>query len=91
MLLDRVKSASKTKLQSGELKQATMYEHINANKPTAADVYAAMCQAGCLLCHSETMKLFKFALLIPPSTSREGRAWFLGDEFAHNTTANEFE
>ena len=69
MLLDRVKSASKTKLQSGELKQATMYEHINANKPTAADVYAAMCQAGCLLRHSETMKLFKFALLIPPSTS----------------------
>ena len=88
MLLDRVKSASKTKLQSGELKQATMYEHINANKPTAADVL--LCVKPVVCCAIETTKLFKFALLIPPSTSR-GRAWFLGDEFAHNTTANEFE
>ena len=68
-LLDQVKTVAKRKLQSGELTQSSMYDHINANKPTAADVYAAMCKSGCLLRYTETMKLFKYALLIPPSTS----------------------
>ena len=28
-----------------------------------------MCESGCLVRFTETMKLFKFALLVPPSTS----------------------
>jgi hypothetical protein len=69
LLIERVKISAKKKFQSGEISQSSIYNHINANKPTSADVYAAMCKSGCLLTYTETMKLFKFSLLIPPSTS----------------------
>ena len=69
LFLDKVKSLAKKKLQSGELKQSLMYEYINSNKPTSSEVYSAMCDTGCLMRYPQTMKLFKFSLLIPPSTS----------------------
>ena len=69
LLLDKVKSLVKKKLQSGELKQSSMYEYINSNKPTSSEVYSTMCDTGCLMCYPQTIKLFKFSLLIPPSTS----------------------
>ena len=69
LLLDKVKSLAKKKLQSGELKQSSMYEYINSNKPTSSEVYSAMCDIGCLMRYPQTMILFKFSLLIPPSTS----------------------
>ena len=68
-LLDRDKSDAKKKVQSGELYQKSMYKHITENKPSSGDVYSNICTSGCLIQFPESMKLFKFSLLIPPSTS----------------------
>ena len=57
------------KLQPGELNQESMYKHINENKPSSSDVYSNMCSSRCSIRFPESMKLFKFSLLIPPLTS----------------------
>ena len=67
--LDRVKSDAKKRLQSGELNQESMYKHINENKPPSGNVYSNMYSSGCLIRYPECMKLLKFFLLIPTSTS----------------------
>ena len=43
--------------------------YTNARKPSLSQVCAAMCESGCLVHFTETMKLFKFCLLVPLSTS----------------------
>ena len=60
------------KLQSGVLNQESMYKHINKNKPSSGDVCSHMCTFGCLIQLPESIKLLKFSLLIPPSTSGIG-------------------
>ena len=52
-----------------------MAEYIDINRPIAEDIYVAMCVSGCCQRYTETIKLFKFALLIPPSTSNVERGF----------------
>ena len=69
-LQECVKLHEKNKISSAELKSSDEYDYINARKPIPFHVYAAMCESECLVRFTETMKLFKFAPLVPPSTSR---------------------
>ena len=77
-LQERVKLEAKNKISSAELKSSDEYDYINARKPSPSQVYAAMCESGCLVRFTETMKLFKFAPLVPPSTLEVdlGFSWF---------------
>ena len=68
-LLDRVKSDAKKELQLGELNQESMYKRISENKTSSGNVYSNICSSGSLIRFPESMKLFKFSILIPPSTS----------------------
>ena len=63
-----VKLEAKNKISSVELKSSDAYDYINGRKPSPSQVYAAMCESGCLVQFTETMKLL-IALLVPPSTS----------------------
>ena len=68
-LQERLKLEVKNRISSAELKSSDAYDYINARKPSPSQVYAAMYESGCLVWFTETVKLFKFALLVPPSTS----------------------
>ena len=68
-LQERVKLEAKNKISSVELKSLDAYDYINTRKPCPSQVYSALCESECLSWFTETMKLFKFALLVPPSTS----------------------
>ena len=46
-----------------------MEKFLTKDQPTPGNVYFAMCLDGCLSRYPNTMKLFKFALLILPTTS----------------------
>ena len=75
-LLDRVKLDAK-KSSSRENLTKNQCININENKALSGDVYSNMCSSGCLVQFSESMKLFKFSLLTPPSTSRVERGFLL--------------
>ena len=66
-LQECVKLEAKNKISSAELKSSNASDYINARKPSPSQGYAAMCESGYLVRFTETMKLFKFALLVPPS------------------------
>ena len=83
---ERVKLEAKNKISSAEIKSSDAYDYINARKPSPSQVYAAMCESGCLMQCTETMKLFQFALLVPPSTSGV-ECGFLGNEIDYFTVA----
>ena len=68
-LQEQVKLEAKNKISLVELKSSDAYDYINARKPSPSQVYAAMCESGCVVQFTETMKLFRIALLVPPSTS----------------------
>ena len=46
-----------------------MKEFLAKNQPTPGNIYSAICLDGCLSRYPNTMKLFKLALLILPTTS----------------------
>ena len=64
-----VKLEAKNKISSAEIKSSDAYDYINARKPSPFQVYAAICESVCLMRCTETMKLFQFAQVVPPSTS----------------------
>ena len=65
--IDNFKTKAKRLLTTQKLKQANMEEFLAiTNQPQAT--YVLRCD-GCLLRYRNTMKLFKFALLILPTTS----------------------
>ena len=68
-LQERVKLEAKNRISSAELKSLDAYDYINVRKPSPSQVYAAMYESGYLVLFTETMKPFKFALLVPPSVS----------------------
>ena len=58
-----------------KLKQVNMAEFLAKNQPIPGHVYSAMCLDGCLSRYPNTMKLFKFSLLIPPTASEVERGF----------------
>ena len=58
-----------------ELKQANMEEFLGKNQPTPGDIYSVMGLDECLSRYPNTMKLFKLALLILPTTSEVQRGF----------------
>ena len=68
-LKQNVSQEADRKLHSNLIKRNQVAGYIADNRPVAEDIYAVMCSTGFLQRYPETMKLFKYALLIPPSTS----------------------
>ena len=67
--IENLKTEAKRLQTTQNLKPANMEELLAKNQPTPGHVYSPMCLDGCLLRYPNTMKLFKFALLIPPTAS----------------------
>ena len=57
------------KLRLIHLKREEMESYIAQHRPIPEDIYSTMCFDDYQLQFQEIMKLFKFALLIPPSTA----------------------
>lgn len=74
-LKKEVTEEANRKFRNHQLKREEMEGYITDNRPLAEDIYSAMCLNGCRLRYPETMKLFKFALLIPPSTANVERGF----------------
>ena len=72
---DMKKQALENLKTTQNLKQVNMEEFLAKNQPTPGDVYSAMCLDGCLSRYPSTMKWFKFALLISPTTSEVERGF----------------
>ena len=57
------------KLRLTHLKREEMESYIAQHRPIPEDIYSTMCFDGYQRQFPETMKSFKFTLLIPPSTA----------------------
>ena len=62
-------------LRLNQLKREEIESYIAQHRPIPEDIYSTMCFDGYQRQFSETMKLFKFALLIPPSTANVERGF----------------
>ena len=67
--IENLKTEAKRLQTMQNLKQANMEELLAKNQPTPGHIYSLMCLDGCLSRYPNAMKLFKFALLIPPTAS----------------------
>ena len=67
--LENLKTEAKRLLTTQKLKLANMEKILVKDQPSPGNIYFVMCLDGCLPRCPNTMKLFKFALLIPPTTS----------------------
>ena len=74
-LKSKIQKLANQKLKSNEIEANKLQEFIANNSPTSADVYQYMCKQGCLLRYPHLMRLFRLALLIPPSTSNVERGF----------------
>ena len=63
------------KLRLNQLKREELERYITQHRPIPEDIYSTMCFYGYQLRFPETMKLFKLALLIPPSTANVERGF----------------
>ena len=61
------------KLRLNQLKREEMESYIAQHRPIPEDIYSTMCFYGYQRQFPETIKLFKFALLILPSTANVER------------------
>ena len=68
-LNDQAKKPALQKVLKGEIKQKDIPEYLTTIKPTLSNVYSKMCSECSVHNFPNNMKLLKFALLIPPSTS----------------------
>ena len=68
-LNDQAKKSAQQKVLKGEIKQKDIPEYLTTIKPTLSNVYSKMCSECSVHNFPNNMKLLKFALLIPPSTS----------------------
>ena len=73
--IENLETDAKRLLTMQELKQANMEEFLEKNQPTPGDMYSAMGLDECLSRYPNTMKLFKLALLILPTTSEVQRGF----------------
>ena len=69
-----LEEASRT-LRLNQLKREEIESYIAQHRPIPEGIYSTMCFDGYQRQISETMKLFKFALLIPPSTANVERGF----------------
>ena len=74
-LKEEVKQLALRKLKAGTLTRDNMQLFIYENNPDAANVYQRMCVEGALLRYPNLMRVFRLALLIPPSTSNVERGF----------------
>ena len=65
----------KLNLIVNQLKREEMESYIAQHRPIPEDSYPTMCFDGYQRQFPETMKLFKFALLIPPNTANVERGF----------------
>ena len=63
------------KLRLNQLEREEMESYIAQHRPIPEDIYSTMCFDGYQRQFPETMKLFKLALLIPPSTANAERGF----------------
>ena len=63
------------KLRQNQLKREEMESYIAQHRPIPEDIYSTICFDGYQRRFPETMKLFKFALLIPSSTANVERGF----------------
>ena len=63
------------KLRLNQLKREEMESYIAQHRPIPEDIYSTICFDGYQRQFPETMKLFKFALLIPSSTANVERGF----------------
>ena len=68
-LNSQLKRDARLKMAKGELTQNTMEDYLYQHRVTATNVYVTMSTKGCMGRVPNIMKLFKLALMIPPSTS----------------------
>ena len=68
-LNDQAKKPAQQKVLKGEITQKDIPEYLTTIKPTLSNVYSKMCSECSVHNFPNNMKLLKFALLIPPSTS----------------------
>ena len=73
--IENLKTQVKRLITVQKLKQADMEEFLAKNQPNQEDVYSAMYLDGCLSRYPNTIKSFKFALLIRPTTSEDERGF----------------
>ena len=73
--IENLKIDAKRLVTMQELKQANMEEFLEKNQPTSGDIYSVMGLDECLSRYPNTMKLFKLALLILPTTSEVQRGF----------------
>ena len=63
------------KLRLNQLQREEMESYIAQHRPVPGDIYSTMCFDGYQRQFPETMKFFKFALLIPLSTANVERGF----------------
>ena len=63
------------KLRLNQLKREEMESYIAQHRSIPDNIYSTMCFYGYQRQFPETMKLFKFALLIPPNTANIERGF----------------
>ena len=75
ILKEKNKKNAFEKVKQKEIHPNDVQEYIANHSPTAAEVYQYLCKEGCLIRYPNTMRLFRLALLIPPSTANVERGF----------------
>ena len=64
----KAKKQAQWKVFKGGIKQKDIPEYLNSTKLTLSDIYSKMCSEGYVHNFPNNLKLWRLALLIPPST-----------------------